>query len=137
MKKNICTIGLALVLIISFSLIAIADEIVPYASESIRDTGIALSVSGGKVYAAASVSATSIASKLGFSSIKLYHKVDGVWKVAASTKDAYGANSKSYSSSVSCALVPGREYKASCSSMATVNGISDTGSASVGPVTYY
>lgn len=44
MKKNICTIGLALVLIISFSMIAIADEIVPYASESIRDTGIALSV---------------------------------------------------------------------------------------------
>ena len=137
MKKNLCTIGLVLVLIIAFSLIAIADEIIPYASESIRDTGIALSVSGGRVYAAASVSATSIASKLGFSSITLYHKVDGVWKVAASTKGVYGANSKSYSYSVSCTLVSGREYKASCSSMATVNGVSDTGKAIVGPVTYY
>lgn len=137
MKRSIWIIGFALVLIFSISLAAIADEIVPYASESINNTGISLGVSGGKVYASAVINATSIASKLGFSYIKLYHKVNGVWTPVASANNVYGANRRSYTSSVSCTLVPGREYKASCSSMATVNGISDTGSASVGPVTYY
>lgn len=137
MKKSIIAIGIALVLIFAFLLTAFADEIIPYASDAIDDTNIFISVSGGKVYASASVSATGIASKLGFSYIKLYHKVNGVWTPVTSANNVYGANRRSYTSSVSCTLVPGREYKASCSSMATVNGISDTGSASVGPVTYY
>lgn len=123
------------VLLVGLSMNAAAENTVPYASEAISDTGIGISVSGGRVYASATVSATSKASKLGFTKIILYHKIDGNWEVAASASDKYGYNLKSFGASVSCEKSPGREYKATCSSMATVDGVSDTGSASVGPVT--
>ena len=136
MKKLSVLVLMVLCMIFS-SLTVFAEALVPYASESIRNTGISISVIDGRVYAIASVGATSIASKLGFSQITLYHKVNGQWQVAASKSDDYGSNSHTYESAVSCQKVSGREYKASCSSMATVKGISDTGSASVGPTTVY
>lgn len=135
MKKYIILFLLICGLVCTISSISCAEEIMPYASESIRNTGITISTSGDQVYASAVISATGKASKLGFSEIVLYHKIDGEWEVAASTYDKYGYNLKSYSASVNCKKVPGREYKATCSSMATVKGVSDTGSASVGPVT--
>ena len=135
--KKLSVLVLVVLCMIFAALTVYAEDLVPYASESIRDTGISIDVSGDRVYAIATVGATSIASKIGFSQITLYHKVNGRWEVAASKSNDYGANSKTYGSEVSCQKVSGREYKASCSSMATVNGISDTGSASVGPTTVY
>lgn len=123
------------VLLAGISMNAAAEGIVPYASDAISDTGIGISVSGDRVYASATVSATSKASKLGFTEIILYHKIDGKWEVAASASGKYGYGLKSFGEAVSCKKAPGREYKATCSSMATVNGVSDTGSASVGPLT--
>lgn len=114
----------------------LCEDVVPYASDVIDITEITMSSSGGKVYAAATLKTTDSATKIGFTQITLYHNVNGVWEVAASASNKYGTGTK-YSYSVSCNLVSGDQYKASCRAYAVVNGKSDTGSASVSAKTYY
>lgn len=136
MVKKVCVSFFALCLfVVMFSSIAFASEIMPMSSDIITSTGLTLDTSGSQVVATATVKTTGTASKLGFSKITLYHKIDGVWKVAASTSGSYGYNNYIYKDSVSCSKVSGREYKASCSSYAAMGGSSDTGSASKGPTT--
>lgn len=137
-RKKVISI-LVLCLVICLSIVpyaASASQVVPYASDVIDYTSLTLTSSNGKVHVDASIGTTDTASKLGFKSITLYHKVDGVWKVAASASEKYSSGKAKYTYSVSCSLVSGREYKASCSSYAVVDGSSDTGSASVGPKTF-
>ncbi len=128
-----CAIAL-LVMMLPYTVGAV--DIVPYESEVIATTQLYLSSSNGKVYADATIKTKATASKLGFSSITLYQKIDGVWMVAASATQKYLNNDSRYDYSVSCTLVSGREYKASCKTYAIVNGQSDTSSASAGPRTF-
>lgn len=135
--KKIVLVTLSLILLISGIVTVQAQEAETFASKTIRDTFIELSVSNGNVYASAGVSAVSKATKLGISKITLYHKVDGKWQVAASASDKYSSDKITYGTSVSCTLVSGREYKASCKSLVEIGNLSDTGSSSVGPKTFY
>ena len=136
-KKLVSAIVLCFVLCLGIlPCAASASEIVPYASDVIDYTSLTLTSSNGKVYADAHIATTDTATKLGFKSVTIYHKVNGVWSVAASASGKYSSGTDDYTYSISCSVVSGREYKASCSSYAVVNGKSDTGSASVDPITF-
>lgn len=135
-NKIFASICVVCLLACMFPWSALCEDAVPYASYVIDTTEITMSSSGGKVYAVATLKTTDPATKIGFTSVKLYHKVDGVWKVAASASNKYGTG-VIYTVKVSCNLNSGDEYKATCSAYAVVDGESDTGSASVGATTYY
>lgn len=135
--KKITVVVLSILFLMSSVVIGQAQDIEPLASKTIRETFIEISASNGKVYASAGVSAVRKATKLGISKVTLYQKVDGKWEVAASASDKYSSDKITYGTSVSCTLVSGREYKASCKSLAEIGDLSDTGSASVGPKTFY
>ena len=139
MNKKIWVTVLALCFVLCLGIqpcLASASEVVPYASDVIDYTSLTFTSSNGKVYADAHIATTDRATKIGFKSVTIYHKVNGVWSVAASVSGKYSSGTDEYTCSVSCNLVSGREYKASCSSYAVVDGKSDTGSASVSPTTF-
>ena len=136
MKKLFAMLCLVTLFVGMIPCISGATDIVPYASDVINFTDMALTAKDGKVYADATVKANAFASKIGFTSITLYHKIDGEWKVAASASQKFISNDGRYDYSVSCTLVSGREYKASCKAYVVVNGQSDTSSASAGPRTF-
>lgn len=124
MSKRIVS---CILLVVMLTLGAVAESIVPYASELFGARYIyAWAYEGGEVKFVAEVVAVDSLEKLGFSSIKLQEKQGSRWVTVKSAYDKYAIDKAQHDYSISYDGTSGNEYRLVVVYYAEDGGITDT-----------
>lgn len=124
--KRCLTVVTVILIISSLLTAAFADAAVPYASHVFQDTGVSISISGGKVEASAHAVSVYTASKLGVQSFKIQEKNGASWTTVKSVSGSYVYNKSSYVKDLEYNATSGKQYRAVATFSGTVNGVSDS-----------
>ena len=124
MSKRIVS---CILLVVMLTLGAVAESIVPYASELIGARYIyAWAYEGGEVKFVAEVVAVDSLEKLGFSSLKLQEKQGSRWVTVKSAYDKYAYDKAQHDYTISYDGASGNEYRLVVVYYAKDGGITDT-----------
>ena len=126
--KNRILAFIAVMLLISclFTVYAEETESVYRASEAIDYCDISLRSSGTKLTATATITANGRCEKIGFKYIFIRELRDGKWVTIASDYNIYGYNVTTKDAVLSCTKESGKQYRATASGYALLDGVSDT-----------
>ena len=101
-----------LVVLLTLGAVAVAEDIVPYASELIGGRFInAWAYEGGEVKFVAEIVAVDSLEKLGFSSLKLQEKQGSRWVTVKSAYDKYAYDNVRHDYTISYDGTSGNEYR--------------------------
>ena len=124
--KRFLAIVLMVLMITNIVTVALADTAVPYASRVFQSTTTSIKISGGTVEATAFAESVYTASQLGIKSMNIQVWNGSTWSTVKSRSASYKYNTKMYSTSIECAAVSGKKYRAVATYYGIVNGVSQS-----------